>query len=780
MNQPSNQHNITVFDRIRNSLISKILIIQTLICFPLSGLPLGIWVSAEVNQTENQQNLAQFNELYDGIEFAIDQLDRTQFDLSALSETLEKDPTVVATWVRDHIAWVPYQGLLKGSEGTLIAGQGNSLDRAVLLARLLINEGYKTRVVGASVEKNIKSELKKTLADVGGKSWVKEGVKTADVDFSKWAEVTRKSEEQVKQDFEKADEIRESFESDVADTTQTFSDSFLGKLKLSGTPRVEGESHHYWVEYETEKDNWASISPVYLTEIPSSLLDAKTETYDRIADMPEELKHHVLIRFVIEKKEGEKVVEEVPLTWKSESWKIANKQVDFGFSGKHALEEESVIEQVTVDPEGFAVGLRESVLNETDWVPYVQVEDGASTVDQQFDLHGVLSDASESMGQGNVKALGKAVSMFGSMGLSGPAEPDGVLSSVRIEFEFHAPGSAVEKEVREIFNANLADYEGEVLTEAASNRRGEALGRQFNGLLLVGKVNKAWNDFVQLDTFLQTRMLANYLFRIGDEDPKKLGESLAKINKKISQKETALHALAVARMAESESFLGMTNLLCLSHHNKFSADGSNQISIIKGFDWIKNKIGVQHKDPQKALEIALLNGVRDTVLESELQERIGQNMLTNAVTVHDGILDSDDWIEASELANYANPEVERAIRADLDAGYDVFVSESTQGLQWWRIDSSTGETLGFAYAGDRVAGAAMTEYQIQLTLIAINTIKCLGGYYACARDKKGFGCYLCHWIGAAAGMIGAVASAGIGAIVSGVDGVAGTFCNVFG
>lgn len=743
-----------------------------------------MWSYAESSGKSEQDYEMQFDELYTGLEFAIDQLNHARFDLEVLSNSLSEDPVSIANWVETSIACVPYEGLLKGAQGTLVAGQGNDLDRSVLLARLLINKGYTVRVVGAPVGQALMGDYSEKINAAGSASWVNGQHEKPEANLDGWVEATGKSKEEIQQNLQTALARKQAFEKQVGVASKSFADQFNDKVKFKGSGKKQVPAKHYWVEYhEKGNENWSAISPLYGAELPSELIAAKDESYNNIGEMPSDLKHKVLIRFVVDQLKNGETREQTALEYETETWKLATKQIDFGFNGKHSLDGESAIEQVTTDPLGFAVGFRESVLNETDWVPFVQVEGGGASIDRKFDVKGELSDASESMGQGNAKAIGNAISMFGNLGLGGESKPKTVseLTGVRIEFEFFSPGKPLVKETRDIFHASSADFDGEKLTESARNRRAEALGRQFSGLVLVGKVSPEWNDYIQLDTFLQTRLLAKYLFRVGDEDPKKLGESLAKMNKRLSQRETALHALAASRMLEKEVYLGSANLLCVSVHNKFSTDGSDQISVIKGFDWIKNRVSVNVDDPVKAANIALLNGVRDTVLETVIQQNIGQSMLPNAATVQDTGSGFDDyWVAVKELDGFANAEVERAIQSDLAAGFEVFAAKESKGLQWWRIDPVTGETLGFAYAGDRVAGVAMTEYQIQLTLIALNTIKCLGGYYACARDKKGLGCYLCHWIGAAAAILSLGLSTGAGYILSGIDGVSGTFCNIFG
>ena len=47
------------------------------------------------------------------------------------------DPQKMLDWVRDNTRLVPYEGSLRGALGVLMDRNGNSLDRSILLARLL-------------------------------------------------------------------------------------------------------------------------------------------------------------------------------------------------------------------------------------------------------------------------------------------------------------------------------------------------------------------------------------------------------------------------------------------------------------------------------------------------------------------------------------------------------------------------------------------------------------------------------------------------------------------
>lgn len=60
-----------------------------------------------------------------------------QWNLTDLEWSLQGDPYAAFAFVRDHIAFQPYSGVLRGPDGTLAARAGNAFDRALLLKTLL-------------------------------------------------------------------------------------------------------------------------------------------------------------------------------------------------------------------------------------------------------------------------------------------------------------------------------------------------------------------------------------------------------------------------------------------------------------------------------------------------------------------------------------------------------------------------------------------------------------------------------------------------------------------
>ena len=67
--------------------------------------------------------------------------------VSAIVEAqLGRDPARTFAWVRDHTYWIPNHGILRGAVGVLMDRQGDSLDRALLLATMLKDEAQTVRL----------------------------------------------------------------------------------------------------------------------------------------------------------------------------------------------------------------------------------------------------------------------------------------------------------------------------------------------------------------------------------------------------------------------------------------------------------------------------------------------------------------------------------------------------------------------------------------------------------------------------------------------------------
>jgi hypothetical protein len=85
-----------------------------------------------------QDRLARLHSYLDGFPKALTNVD-------ALAQTLAT-PQAAFEYVRDHVAFEPYPGVMKGARATLLTHGGNSLDRALLLAAILKQNGVAVKI----------------------------------------------------------------------------------------------------------------------------------------------------------------------------------------------------------------------------------------------------------------------------------------------------------------------------------------------------------------------------------------------------------------------------------------------------------------------------------------------------------------------------------------------------------------------------------------------------------------------------------------------------------
>ena len=76
----------------------------------------------------------------------------------------EFDPQKIFRFVADKIRYEPYAGILRGALGTLEAGAGNSVDKALLLAALLDRSGVAYRFVRGPLDQATTTKVVESMA----------------------------------------------------------------------------------------------------------------------------------------------------------------------------------------------------------------------------------------------------------------------------------------------------------------------------------------------------------------------------------------------------------------------------------------------------------------------------------------------------------------------------------------------------------------------------------------------------------------------------------------
>jgi hypothetical protein len=101
----------------------------------------------DFSQEEFHEFAQKLEKLYLAMESEARKIPRDTFDPQAIIDIVGKDPKQLFQWVRDNTYLVPYRGSLRGPIGVLMDRLGNSLDRSLLLSKLLEMAGHKTRLV---------------------------------------------------------------------------------------------------------------------------------------------------------------------------------------------------------------------------------------------------------------------------------------------------------------------------------------------------------------------------------------------------------------------------------------------------------------------------------------------------------------------------------------------------------------------------------------------------------------------------------------------------------
>jgi hypothetical protein len=91
---------------------------------------------------------------------------RDRWDPEYVVRVVGRQPEQLYVWVAENTDWVPYLGALRGPVGVLMDRQANSLDRVLLLARLLEIAGHPVRLAHGQLTEEEAAAVLPTLVAV--------------------------------------------------------------------------------------------------------------------------------------------------------------------------------------------------------------------------------------------------------------------------------------------------------------------------------------------------------------------------------------------------------------------------------------------------------------------------------------------------------------------------------------------------------------------------------------------------------------------------------------
>lgn len=681
------------------------------------------------------------------------ELDPTTFDVDALAlEMAFEAPEDIAAFVAEEVAFEAYGGLLRGPQGTLVAGAGNALDQSVLLARLLTDAGYEARVALGALDEDDARRLVLRMFEAAGSADSERGAAAGATDDAEDARVlARITGADVGRVEASLGALATLHPDDVPDYRAAGEARTLVVSALQGAGIGLGsdamaalldETRPYaWVEYRLFEDEpWSEAHPAFGGS------DAPTLVAERHIDgvVPDELLHKVRIEVTLERKRGEEFSTVALMEpWERPAANLLGVPIEVG--------------NVPVG-EGADVSLVELGTSLAEVAFFVPTLNGSVAPGAQaFDTMGnvVPPDAAASAMAGVFQTAAEktnaATSALGALG-GGPADDEPfALTAQWVDYVLVAPGGAETRYRRFVFDRRTPEARAaggpellgqETLLEGILSQQtmmvvtgaldagyvAQELGQQALGSL---EILEALRDAPVDDT---ASVLVERLADVQVKDALGLIASFDLVG--------ASDGGVAYRAAPSVVVLRQAVTPGETPSGAFGVDiVANARRILRLEDSV-----VRHD-----AERAILAGAWETRVEGSYVERFGNPSQgtyaafagagPGAAVVAPYDVEGLEGLTGREEVAAAMP----ALRRDVERGYAVVLPSAratgVSDLAWWRVDPATGETLGVGADG---RGTAATEYSIPFWVSAtLAGVLAVPGAMACATGPGGTAMALC-------------------------------------
>ena len=694
--------------------------------------------------------------LFRSYEAFLASVDPATVDVDELAFALAfESPESIAGWVQANVAYHPYRGLLRGPQGTLLAQAGNSLDQAVLLAKLLNDAGYEARIAVADLPESRVAEVWDLAAKPPGREDV------ALPPTSVVGDDALLTESQLT-------DAQERLEAAIVDVEATFArerDSLTALLE--GDPRWSdadasipeelAEDSYAWVETRMGPgDPWERLHPVFAT-IPSWLdgLEA-AETFSE--SVPTELQHRLRFQVVIEQRLGGEL-EEKAIT---EAWErpVAN-LVGRSFTFASMPD--------TLSDASRGVQDLDAAFTEAVFL-YPLLNDALAPGAQLFDLSGNTAppEAASAPAAGIFQTVGNAFG--GAVGALGNDDEPVTMTAQWLEFTLIEPGGTETVHRRAIFDrigvVNRASGSTDLLEGVTPDDVVDALQASHSFMVDPGAYpvhfvqRSSAERMLELEPYLRTLFAAGPAGDVEDIAPPPELMSTIRAFEHFRQFLTFDARIAPPDMI---SYRPKPALSLISKRWDGSMEMSDiiqnaRLSLQRGADGVL-RLAPQHAQAQ---------GVWETVTEGVVLSGGGARFsvpeymrLAREQGVPFEIIDAGGSAQIDALD--VPDESRAAMRTDLERGYLVVsprrVPDGMSYAAWWRVDPATGTTLGRGFDG---RGLELTTY-ITIAGVAISVVFGIAGVASCMAGGGSGGCCLeegIGWfavgfaLGAAAGLVG--------------------------
>lgn len=670
----------------------------------------------KISPTQARERLQR---LYGLLDTAGRALPRDTFDLAAVVGQVGRDPVRLRDWVSRETSWVPYRGALRDALGTLMDRTGNSLDRALLLARLIQEAGGQVRLARARLSSAQATALFERLERRGPPTTAP--TEATELELGIFAQQSGVAPDVIRARSQQVTRLATGIRDDVQARVKAQTSAIARMVGLTdqeepvGAARnlgIEALQDHWWVQWQGSA-TWVDLDPA--TDGASQVVVKAQQTLDP-GQLPADLRHEVEIRVVVERWDGSQLTESLPVGAVVRPSETIGLAIEFR-QAPMAWPRDLVPGSVDASR-----GLRNAVLGQHEWLPILKI--GTRTISRASFLDtGDLNDRPGSR-RGPV-----ASGFLDALAGGGDETPPGVLTAEWLEYEIRTPGLPARTIRREIFDlvgpaARAARHAVPELSEEDRWRRGLSLLGETEILLVANHLSAPFVAFQGVSRLQTAQPMLESL--AADETPSALSvdERLSRVPQRMPG---PLHELASARQNWGQPpgllYIAQPNIFARHVFPTGGLDGPRGIA--EAIDLVANEIDVRPAD--RSVQLARLEqGVLDANLEAVLLGPTS-GRLSTADSFGSGE-QTEPWVTVrtpEDLARLALvPDLRARIETALRGGYVALVArpgtEGTTKTGWWRIDPRTGSALA---VGNRGWGQAMTEKITVSVLVGLVTFQ---------------------------------------------------------
>jgi hypothetical protein len=652
------------------------------------------------------------------------------WDFRARAAELGNDPERVLAFVRDEVAFEPYEGVLRGSEGVLLAGGGNALEKAILLADMLLAGGTPARIVRGKLPREdadrlLRSFLSRSPLSAGPLRDFLEGARRTDshrelaerIGF-RWEDVERSWKAAEKTGRDLLDEAHRLTLREASILERTLEEADI-KLGAGSRPRLqailEGIAEHAWVRYHhAPSGEWRDLDPSFPEARPGGASASREQDLEEARREDETV---LAFRLVMRRSRGGKE-EDITL-------------LDRGLPVSQCLHHPLRFRVVPADPEAIASregeGPEETARRWAGFKRFQAVlsrgrEDFGSLV---FDLDGGTHAVS---GDGRIEGARRLAGAAGGLlggGLGGEeeaAESDGKLLRLWVELSFVRKGVPEMRQERVLLDPSISP----------APKRWVAI--EWDLLVQPHLIPSAYFEARALEQAsrlapLVARAVGGASSSLPGESSRALREGPSSLLSFAATRQAALaRMLQGSRQAEQVLLWTRPHLIAGRQALELEEDGKG-LCLSHGIDLVENGYWpiIPSAEPDIDARLALRLGVLDTVLEELVTPQSPcARRSSGAISYFAG-----RRMEGRGEMAVAAPGSESFRQLDMPPVTREWISRALPGggvvvapaardprepdYHWWAVDP----VLGHAVGRDRLGGGQdMTEYNIIATFIS--------------------------------------------------------------